>query len=82
MKTNLDKFFKTDESLEEKGVWFEIAEGVRFLVRPMKATNPQIKSAIATHYKPMAHQVEKGTIDPKKAEEIQIKVFVKACLVD
>lgn len=82
MKTNLDKFFKTDETLEQKGVWFEIADGVRFLVRPMKATNPQIKAAVATYYKPHAQQVEKGTIDPKKVEEIQIKVFVKACLVD
>lgn len=82
MKTNLDKFFKTDDNLEKNGVWFEIAEGVRFLVKPMKSSNPKIKAAFAQYYKPHSHQIEKGTIEAKKAEEIQIKVFVNACLVD
>lgn len=82
MKTNLDKFFKTNENLEKNGVWFEIAPDVKFLVRPMKSSNPQLKAVAAKFYKPHAQQIEKGTIDQKRAEEIQIKVFVNACLVD
>ncbi len=83
MKTNLDKIYKTSEDQEKNGVWFYIfGEDTGFLVRAFKPNNPQVKGAIATHYKPYARQIELGTIEDKKSLEIQVKVFVKACLVD
>lgn len=81
MKTNLDKYFKTSVDLEKNGVWFDIAEGVGFLVRPFKASNPNVKAAMARLYKPHARQIEMGTMDDAKALEIQVKLFVQACLI-
>jgi hypothetical protein len=82
MKSNLDKFFKTDKEVEKTGVWFNITDEAGFLVRPFKPSNPQIKQAMTAHYKPYAHQVAHGTLDPEKEREILTKVFVNACLVD
>jgi len=83
MKTNLDKFFKTNSQLEENGVWFDIVpDEVGFLVRPFKGTNPRIKAAMAAYYKPYAKQIEMGTMDLDKQNEIQIKLFIDVCLVN
>lgn len=81
MKTNLDKLFKVDADLEKNGVWFEISDTTAFLLRPFKATNPSVKAAMAHLYKPHARQIEMGTLADDKAIEINIKIFVKACLV-
>jgi hypothetical protein len=82
MKTNLDKLFKTNEDYEKNGVWFEISDTTGFLVKPLKPTNPNVKAAFANFYKPYARQIELGTLDDAKAQEIQVKMFVQACLVD
>lgn len=82
MKTNLDKFFKTDANLEKNGVWFDISDETGFLLRPVKASNPKMKKALSDHYKPYAKQVELGTLDPDKALEINIRMFIDVSLVD
>jgi len=82
MKTNLDKFFKTDDDLEKNGVWFDISSTTGFLLRPFKASNPSVKAAMAQLYKPHSRQIEMGTLDDDKALEINVKIFVRACLVD
>lgn len=82
MKSNLDKFFKTDKSLEKSGVWLTISDEVGFLVKPFRPENPAMKQAMATHYKPVARQMELGTLDPEKEREIMAKLFVTASLVD
>ncbi len=82
MKTNLDKLFKTNDEYEKKGVWFELEDGVGFLIRPFKLSNPNIKSAMATLYKPYARQIHMGTLDDQKVVEINVKIFVQSCLVD
>lgn len=81
MKTNLDKFFKTNDELEANGVWFEISSDTAFLLRPFKASNPSVKAAMAQLYKPYSRQIEMGTLDDAKALEINVKIFVRACLV-
>lgn len=82
MKTNLDKFFKTNSDLEKNGVWFEISDDIGFLVRPFKGTNPKFKAAMAHHFKPFARQIDLGTLDQAKTLEITIKLFIDVCLVD
>ncbi len=82
MKTNLDSMFKTDERAEKEGRMFEIDAKVGFLLKPFKNTNPSVKAAVAAHYKPYARQIDLGTLDEKKALELNVKVFVQACLVD
>lgn len=81
MKTNLDSIFKTDEGLEQEGVDFAINETTSFRVRHFAATNPRVKAAMATHYKPFARQVELGTLDQKKNDEITVRLFIDVCLV-
>ncbi len=81
MKTNLDKFFKTNPTLQEQGVDFAIDEKTSFRLRHFVGTNPRVKAAMANHYKPYARQVELGTLDQKKQDEITIKLFIDVCLV-
>lgn len=82
MKTNLDKYFKADEDLEKNGVWFNISTETGFLLRPFKATNPSVKAAMAKLYKPYSRQIEMGTLEDAKVLEINVKIFIQACLVD
>lgn len=82
MKTNLDSFYKTNDSLEKNGVWFEISESTAFLVKRFNAGNPTAKAAVAKHFKPFAKQMELGTLSDDKMLEVQVKVFVNSCLVD
>jgi hypothetical protein len=82
MKTNLDQFFKLDDQASKDGKWVPISEGVEFLVKPFKKSNPQIKKALEIHYKPYARQIEMGSLSDEKAQEIEIKIFVNSCIVD
>ena len=82
MKSNLDKHFKPSEELEKNGVWFDLDDNTGFLVRPFKATNPKVKSAIAIHFKPYARQIEMGTLPEEKVQEVNMKVFIASSLVD
>lgn len=81
MKTNLDQLFKTNKDHEENGVKFAINDKTSFLVRRFVGTNPRVKAAMAAYYKPYARQMELGTLDEKKQQEIQRKLFVEICLV-
>lgn len=81
MKTNLDKLFKTDDKLVNDGIDFAIDEKTSFRIRHFSTTNPRVKAAMAVHYKPFARQVELGTLDQAKQDEIQMKLFIDVCLV-
>lgn len=82
MKSNLDKLYKTSDALEKDGVWMDISDETGFLVRPFSETNPRVKAAMATHYKPFARQIQMNTLDLKKNLEINVRLFVEICLVD
>lgn len=81
MQTNLDKLFKTSKTLENEGVDFAIDDKISFKLRHFSATNPRVKAAMAAYYKPYARQVEMGTLDEKKSQEINILLFIDVCLV-
>jgi len=82
MKSNLDKQFKQDSSLEKEGVWFEIEGGVRFLVRRFGGTNSEVKKAMVKFYKPVAKLIERNLLDGEKEKVILTKAFVHSCLLD
>ncbi len=83
MKSNLDKFFKTDEKMESEGIWFEVSEGVAFRIKRFGGENsPKVKAAYAKYYKPFASQIDKGSISEEKEKAISIRVFVESCIVD
>ena len=82
MKSNLDKLFKTNEKMEQEGILFEVAEGVRFRIKRFDGTNPVVKSLMAKYYKPHAKTIENGGLSDEKQNEILIRVFVEACMID
>lgn len=81
MKTNLDQLFKTDKALEDGGVDFAINDKTSFRVRHFTQTNPRVKAAMAAYYKPYARQIELGTLEQEKGNEITVKLFIDTCLV-
>ena len=81
MKTNLDKLFKVNSTFADEGVDFAIDDKTSFRLRYLSTTNPRVKAAFARHYKPYARQVELGTLDRAKEDEIMINIFCDICLV-
>lgn len=83
IKTNLDAIYKTNEDLEVDGVWFDLNDYTGFKVARFGGRNgKKIKAATAQYYKPFARQMENGSLSIKKREEILMKTFIGACLVD
>ena len=83
MKTNIDKFFKNDETMESEGIWFQISDSIGFRIKRFGGSNSlKVKASLAKYYKPFARQVENGTMDPVKEKEIMTKVFVESCMID
>lgn len=82
MKTNLDKFYKTSKEHETAGVWFEIAEGVKFLLKRFGGSNSNaVKQAMTKFYKPYAKQIEMGMLPVEKERELMVKAFVEVSLI-
>lgn len=82
MKSNLDKYFKQNTSLEKEGVWFEIENGAKFLIRRFGGANAEVKKAMVKYYKPVAKLVEKNLLDAEKEKQILTKAFIKSCILD
>jgi len=83
MKTNLDSLFKTNQNLEDAGVWFDVSEKTGFLLRRFGGVNSsKIKATVAKIYKPYTRQVESGTLDPAKERELEVRIFVETCVLN
>jgi hypothetical protein len=83
MKSNLDSLFKTDFKSEKEGVWFNVGEGTRFLLRRFGGSNSQkVKIAMAKYHKPKARLIELDQLPIEETDLIMAKVFTEACLVD
>lgn len=83
MQTNLDKFYKTNQSLEKTGIWVMITDDIGFQVRRFGGANSDnIKLALAKYHKPYARQIEKGLLSAEKEVELMTKAFVEACMID
>jgi hypothetical protein len=83
MKTNLDRKYKMDTSLEQNGVWVVVAEDVEFLIKRFGGFNSQkVRAAMAEYLKPYAKKIENGTLSPEKEHEVGVRVFVESCVAD
>ena len=80
MKTNLDKLYKTNSSLENDGVDFEISPGVAFVIGRYHAKSKTLREAMAKETKPYTKQLQNNTISEEKAFEISVKAFVSGCV--
>jgi len=81
MKTNLDNFVLTDPKLESDGIDFAYG-AVTFRVRRFGGKNPKLKAAHLKYFKPNARAIDMGVLDDEIGEDITIKAFIEACLVD
>lgn len=84
MKTNLDKYYKTNKKAESEGMWFDIVENeIGFLVKRFGGENAEpVKRAMAKYYTPHAKRIKDGTMSAEQESEIMTKVFVEACMID
>lgn len=82
MKSNLDKLFKQNTSLEQEGVWFEIDGGPKFLIRRFGGANSEVKKAMVKYYKPVAKLIERNLLGDEKEKAIMSKAFIAACMID
>ena len=82
MECNLDKIFKQNTGLEKDGVWFELENGVGFLVRRFGGANTELKKAMVKFYKPVAKLIDKNLLPDDKEKEILSKAFIQACMID
>lgn len=81
-KANLFNLFKTDTNLEESGIWYEISEGTKFLIRRLGGNNTRLKAAYAKYYKSKARLIESGQLPDEEAKTLMYKVFIDTCLAD
>jgi len=83
MKTNLDKIFKTVTKDEVEGIWLEVSEKTKFLVKRFGGKNQKdIKIKMAKYYKPWAKLIEKGMLPEEKERDIYNRVFIECSLTD
>ena len=82
-KSNLDKYYKTNQTMETEGNWFQIDENVRFRCKRFGGKNRDaVRKAEIQYRKPFARLIEAGRLSAEKEVAIGVKVFVDACLVD
>lgn len=82
MKTNLNSIYGTSSKLEKEGVWFDVSEGVGFLIARFDLESTTARALYNTHMKQYAPQIAAGTIDPKKEREVLTKIFVECSMID
>lgn len=84
VKSNLHDKFATSINREKEGNWFEVKEGVKFLLRRMGSANTaKMRAAHAQYYKPHARRLEVDDDFPaEKQQEIMTNIFIDVCLVD
>ena len=76
---NLNAVYKTDESLEKEGFWYEVMEGVSFKLKRFGGRNSFHMAQIRTEvYGPHTNK----KLDPEKEEELLTKVFCYSCIAD
>ena len=83
MKTNLDKAFKTNKSLEKDGVWFVVEGGPEFLVRRFGGVNAtKMQKIVSELNKPYVRLIESKQLSEEKTTELSTLSFIKCCLID
>lgn len=80
--SNLFEAFGTDKDLEQKGVWFEVSPGVRFLCSRMGSMNKTYKRILSKKMKPHTRQYQQGTLDTELGENLVMDAFIEGVLLD
>lgn len=76
----INKFFATNEQLEEKGVWHEIGEGAKVLVarNGNKNHTEELKRLMA----PYRRQIQLGKLPDEVYKKISIEAMARTILLD
>jgi len=80
MKTNLDKYFKSDVNLEKTGVWYEISDEIGFLVKRSGGSNKEYSRQTAKAMKKYSTKISHMPEDV--VETIVRNLWIENCLVD
>lgn len=70
---------KTNRALETEGVWQPVLDGE---VRVARIDNPKAARLFQRYTRPYRRQIDNGTMDPAKQEEIMCRVLSEAVLLD
>ena len=79
---DLYKLFKGATNLETEGVWFEIAEGVKFLMARAGGANKKYNRVFQSLMKPHMRAYRNGTLDDAVSNKIMRQAFAKGVLLD
>ncbi len=77
---DLKKHFKTDEALENEGVWVDLGEGARLKVA--RLGNDGYKAMFQRELKPHRRQMKQGLLSEEVADNILIKCMAHHILMD
>ena len=75
--------FKTNKKAESEGIWVDYGEtGASFKIARIGGDNAAYGRYLAGAIKPFKHQLQTGTMQEEKAQEIYINAFVATVLKD
>lgn len=79
-KKSIFEKFKTDETMEETGVWANFGDGIRIKIRRLKSK----KSLDARREldKPIANEIRRGTLSAEEQKDLAIKQVAYGVIAD
>lgn len=80
MTFNLYKQFKTDENLEEQGIWVDFEGGVSIRIR--RLSSQASVDARSEASKPYTTQIRRGALPDEVAEKIAIQQLARGVVAD
>ena len=72
--------WKTDETLENEGVWQPAGEGCELKIA--RLGNPESTRLLRRYERKYRRQIDNGTLSPEKDAEITARVYAEAILLD
>jgi len=74
--------YKTDKDLESsEGVWLKFPEGRRLHVLRAGGSNKAFARKFSQAIKPYRRQMDRGTMDPEKSDELMIDVYLDTVIL-
>lgn len=80
--TGLETYVTDKDREASTGIWFKFPEGRRFLCLRAGGSNRKFLRAFQTAIKPYRRQMDRGTMDPDKSDEIMREVYARTVILD
>lgn len=76
------KIFKTDETCEKDGVWFELGDAGRFKLARAGGQNKKFKQLLSKLMRPHRRKIQTDTMPEGEAQKLMVKAFSRAVIMD